>query len=169
MLRRSRTTLLWHPLCGKAAQEDLHFAQRLFVAFALRGGDSLVPCSARIVDAPGRIERFAEQLPRRGVIGIELDRSPQVSDRGFQLAAAKMLAAEAEAQERAVLSVGKHALEIAQHGARRGSPRRLGHAQSRGISPVVQSTRCIGYVTSLSFPLTLPPTCANIEPCSFWR
>lgn len=82
--------------------KDPHFLQRLLVAFAFGRSDPGIVRLQGIIRLSGRDQCFAQQIPRRRVIRIELDRAAQMHNRLLMLARAHTSVAETETQQRVI-------------------------------------------------------------------
>src|SRR6187200_2734603 len=78
--------------------EDGHLLAGLLVALALRHCDALAIGRESFLVAAVVAERAPEQLPGRGVIGIDLDRAPQMQRRFGCMAGFHVPVTEGEAQ-----------------------------------------------------------------------
>ena len=102
--------------------ENRHFFRRLFVTLCGCRRDTVLicfPCRTGIIRVR---QRFAENLPRRRISGIQKDGRAQVNNGVCAVVQFQILAAERESQQRIVLSVGQHFFKTIDdaHGASEG-------------------------------------------------
>src|SRR5947209_12569988 len=86
-----------------AARKHRHLLLRLLVAPDAGHLDAAPPCRERIGVATGRLQRLAQQLPRRRIARIEHGGAREMLDGGGRLPVLEALVAERIAQQRAIL------------------------------------------------------------------
>jgi hypothetical protein len=93
------------------SEEHLHFLLRLYVAGALRGGDAVAPCPARLRRITGFDQRAAEEFPRRRIFRIELDGSSQLRSRLSGFASGQQSVTKGKTQQGAVARAAAQAAQ----------------------------------------------------------